>query len=662
VNAGTRRVLDPASSDSRGRWRRIPVLLVAGALLLAVFLIPAGTVLADDPPGVSPAPTTTEQTTPAPPSDTVTSTAPPAAVVGTPALSPAPGLTRHDSTDAALACSGTWSTYTKAAAWNGSYRRSSTAGASVTITFDGTQLDWIAMMGTTTGIADVYLDGDKKATIDLASAVAIYQENVWSTGSLASGVHTVRIVRSSGSASGKYLTIDAVDVAGSLLKVQRVEQSSSLVAWSGSWSSRSSSSYSGGSDKYSNAAGRAVEVDFTGTKIVWIGRKASTYGLARVTLDGTKAFDVDCYNATGVYQQVVWDSGILANTAHTLKIECLGTKDSASGGTYVSVDAFDLVGTATQAYLWNRYEETEPKILYSGTWSSASASGASGGSQKTASTSAASLSITFTGDQLDWIATKGPDMGTADVAVDGKDATPVVLTNGTTIYQQKVWSTGKLSPGTHRVEISWDENNSSGAVIDLDAFDIRGSLPASSTLTTAEIKWVEQRLTDLSYRPGTVDGVSDAKTKGAIIAFQKWEGLSRNGTIDSATWNRLQTARRPTPSKSGSSNPWIEVNKAKQVLLYCKDGAVVWTLPVCTGSASVGIVTPSGTFTVLRKTKETSPRYLPLYILPSPSVLAIHGYPNVPTSPASHGCIRTQIWDQDDFYPLIGVGTYVYIY
>ena len=85
-----------------------------------------------------------------------------------------------------------------------------------------------------------------------------------------------------------------------------------------------------------------------------------------------------------------------------------------------------------------------------------------------------------------------------------------------------------------------------------------------------------------------------------------------------------------------------------------------WTLPVSTGSASVGIVTPSGTFKVTRKTKELSPRYYPLYI--STTLLAIHGYPSVPTYPASHGCARTQTWDQDDLWPLIPVGTPVYIY
>ncbi len=72
------------------------------------------------------------------------------------------------------------------------------------------------MKGTTTGIADVYLDGVKVATINLAASTATYQVTVWSTGDLPSGNHFVRIVRNSGSAAGKYVTLDAVDIWGTI--------------------------------------------------------------------------------------------------------------------------------------------------------------------------------------------------------------------------------------------------------------------------------------------------------------------------------------------------------------------------------------------------------------------------------------------------------------
>jgi lipoprotein-anchoring transpeptidase ErfK/SrfK len=160
--------------------------------------------------------------------------------------------------------------------------------------------------------------------------------------------------------------------------------------------------------------------------------------------------------------------------------------------------------------------------------------------------------------------------------------------------------------------------------------------------------------------------VIDKYMASAVTAFEKWEGLARNGVIGPAVWAKLQTATRPTPTEtSPGTNPWIEVDKTKQVLLYCKDGAVVWTLHVSTGSASVGMASPSGTWPILRKyAGSTSDKmYWPMYYWHgSPTDLAIHGFSNVPTYAASHGCVRTETWDQDALYPLISVGMYLYIY
>ncbi len=175
----------------------------------------------------------------------------------------------------------------------------------------------------------------------------------------------------------------------------------------------------------------------------------------------------------------------------------------------------------------------------------------------------------------------------------------------------------------------------------------------------AMVAWLEQRLTDLTYRPGPIDGVFDKRTYQAVIAFQKWEGLSRNGVVGADDWARLVSAARPEPSVA-TSGTWIEVNKARQVLLLVEDGAVVRTLPVSTGSASVGIVTPSRMFTVYRTAPVwEGPRYKPCYLR---NLLAIHGYPSVPAWPASHGCVRVTLWDMDDLYPHISVGLRVYIF
>ena len=133
-------------------------------------------------------------------------------------VTPPPSSTyaRYDQTDGRVKKTGTWGTLAKTDAYDGSYGRSLTAGASATINFVGTRLDCIAMTGTTLGVTDVYLDGVKKATLNLYASLATYQVAIWSTGNIPMGSHTVKLVRSSSSANTRYITLDAVDIWGTI--------------------------------------------------------------------------------------------------------------------------------------------------------------------------------------------------------------------------------------------------------------------------------------------------------------------------------------------------------------------------------------------------------------------------------------------------------------
>lgn len=678
------------------------------------------------------------------------------AVLLPPGAAQAAAMVRYDQTDPHFTYSGKWDPYPKTAAWNGSYSRSRTSGASVTISFDGTRLDWIAMKGTTPGKADVYLDDAFQTTIDLAASTAVYQQNVWSTHDLASGEHTVRFVLSSSSA-GKYLVIDAVDVLGTIIDTPppapgsptittvtpssgptaggatvvirgtgfsglsgasavlfgstpaasytvnsatqitavtpahdsgevdisvsaaggtsatsaagsyafmvRYDQTDSRFVSSGTWAPYAKTAAWNGSYGRSRTSGASVTITFVGTRLDWIAMKGTTTGKADVYVDDVLKKTIDLAASTAVYQQNVWSTDDLPSGTH--KVRFVRSSSSATDK-YLVIDAVDVMGTIIDTK--TRYEQDDPRLLYSGTWSQQSVAQASGGTSRRLREKSASVIVTFTGTRLDWIAMLAPENGKANVSLDGGALQTVDLHSATTLYQQMVWTTGTLARGTHWLEIRWDNDNESAQYVSVDAFDITGTLPSSSSLSTSEIRWAEQRLADLSYRPGTVDGVKDKYTKSAVIAFEEWEGLPRDGEIGSAVWTRLQTAVRPIPLKtSPGTNPWIEVDKAKQVLLYCKDGAVVWTLHVSTGSASLpgGRVSPSGTWTILEKHAAASYRstYYPMdYDDSQDPILAIHGYPSVPTYPASHGCVRVETWDQDALFPLIDVGTYVYIY
>jgi len=129
---------------------------------------------------------------------------------------PAPTTSRYQQNDAHFVYSGTWATFNTASASGGSYKRANTSGASVTVTFTGTYLAWIATAGTTLSKAYVSLDGGAAQTVDLARSAVAYQQKVWNTGTLGSGRHTVKIWWNPSNTAGKYISVDAFDVLGTL--------------------------------------------------------------------------------------------------------------------------------------------------------------------------------------------------------------------------------------------------------------------------------------------------------------------------------------------------------------------------------------------------------------------------------------------------------------
>ncbi len=101
------------------------------------------------------------------------------------------------------------------------------------------------------------------------------------------------------------------------------------------------------------------------------------------------------------------------------------TRDQYRGHRYrFRVRAVDGAGNVspwsyTATFGPTAYSETNAKLRYTGTWSTASSSGAYGGALRATSRSGASASITFTGRSVAWVAPKSPIRGWARVYLDG---------------------------------------------------------------------------------------------------------------------------------------------------------------------------------------------------------------------------------------------------
>jgi hypothetical protein len=168
---------------------------------------------------------------------------------------------------------------------------------------------------------------------------------------------------------------------------------------------------------------------------------------------------------------------------------------------------------------------------------------------------------------------------------------------------------------------------------------------------------LEQRLHELHYALGAVDGYYGIDTSDAVVAFQKLHGLPRTGTTDARLWRELEVAHLPVPRHTGPGLH-VEVSKERQVLLFVRDGQVTLIVPVSTGATGN---TPVGVWHVYSKVPGYNAKemyYSSFFI----GGFAIHGYHSVPTYPASHGCVRIPIWVAQRVYSLIDYGTTVYVY
>jgi hypothetical protein len=164
---------------------------------------------------------------------------------------------------------------------------------------------------------------------------------------------------------------------------------------------------------------------------------------------------------------------------------------------------------------------------------------------------------------------------------------------------------------------------------------------------------LERRLTELHYAV-QADGVFGDDDTEALYAFQKVTGLPRTGVADATVWRRLLAAHTPAPRYGGDH---VEVDKTRQVLFVVRGGKVALIVATSTGATGN---TPVGVWHVYRKVGGFDwVLYYPSYFLRG---FAVHGYPDVPPYPASHGCARIPMWIAQTVYGDIAMGSTVYVY
>jgi hypothetical protein len=168
---------------------------------------------------------------------------------------------------------------------------------------------------------------------------------------------------------------------------------------------------------------------------------------------------------------------------------------------------------------------------------------------------------------------------------------------------------------------------------------------------------VRIRLAQLGYLdPRDVGAADDYLVEQALLAFQGWEDLDRTATVTGQTQLALFRATRPRPAARRLGRR-IEIYRDLGVLLMIEDGEVVRAVHTSTGA---GGVTPVGEFNVY--TKVLFSWSVPFQVwMPYAAYfrggIATHQSPDVPSYPASHGCVRLPEGEAERVYRFVDIGT-----
>jgi subtilisin family serine protease len=283
------------------------------------------------PTGTPPSPTPTQTATP-----TMTATA--TVTPGGPTLTPttpagACNISTYDDSDLHVVLNG-WRGVSSGAANGGAYRHSKLNRDFAKYRFSGKSVTWFTMRGPDAGIAQVYVDGQLRETVDLYASNAAPFKRAYKQLSAGNHVILVRVTNNKNNASSDYYV--AVDA----FKVKKTfTQETALPIKYSKWSGKSQAQAHSGGWRRAGSKNASISFTFTGDSLAWLTTRGPNFGRAQVWLDGANRGTYDMYQANAEYQVPVCFTG-LGSGEHTIQVMPLGTKNNKSSSKAVVVDGF----------------------------------------------------------------------------------------------------------------------------------------------------------------------------------------------------------------------------------------------------------------------------------------------------------------------------------
>jgi hypothetical protein len=173
------------------------------------------------------------------------------------------------------------------------------------------------------------------------------------------------------------------------------------------------------------------------------------------------------------------------------------------------------------------------------------------------------------------------------------------------------------------------------------------------------VRLLQSELAALHYAV-PLNGVFEEATERALIAYRKMTGLERVGLAGGQVFELLARGAGGFHVRDRADGRHVEADLTRQVLAEIEPGGRVRMIyTISSGKPSTPTVL--GRYRVYLKT----PGYNSEGMLDSNYFIrgyAIHGYAEVPTYAASHGCLRAPIPDAASIYEWVRIGTPVDVY
>ena len=240
---------------------------------------------------------------------------------------------------------------------------------------------------------------------------------------------------------------------------------------------------------------RTATVRIDSTPPVTTSNAAASYvGAATITLVPTDSWSGPATTRFRL-DDGIWTQGTTVNTSEigSHVLEWYST-DVAGNTETTRTASFDVV---------RRYDNTEAKITYLGTWATSTNAAYYNGTIKKATLPGAAAVIKFDGTGIDLLSLKGPTYGIARVICDGQTETASLYSP---TYQNTalVWRKRGLGSGEHTVRVEFTgtkDATSTDTMIDLDAVDVVGTLvPSDSTAPVTTDDASERLARDVGHR------------------------------------------------------------------------------------------------------------------------------------------------------------------